>query len=391
MERGTVYKDMAVVGVILAAVGAYFLVSWLRPNSEQEIRGILDRARKASADGNARAFLMELAPDYHGDSSSRDELAKMLSAYFAEYGPTQVRIEGLSLKVEGNIAAADLTINTTAANRDKWAADGAHSVWRLKFGRFRGRWCIESVDPVSFMGQKVTTFAFREELRRKAEADLRTDEKKLASEAERRRLQAAMRHAELRRRTQALLARYPRGAARWTLDDFEDGALAWAPREWGLPCKVTLVKKGGNTRLRVTVDKGDRDKVGLERPIELDMSSRDRIALEVENAGKAPARLAIALKAQGRLGRDTWYESLPQALPGGKKTRLEFSLKTRTFKTQRAKWKHKVRAKRLEGVGYLYLLIYTRRPGVFYIDNVTAERASSGPVKKKARPKRESP
>lgn len=387
MIRGTILKDALVGLAIVAAVAAYFIVNWLRPDPKAEIRALLTRMQAAAAEASTGAVLREIAPEYDADSGNRQELIKRIRGYFKEYGPTEVKIEGLSLTVEGKIAVADLTVSTTAANRDRWGADGALSVWRLQFALYQGRWYIEAVDPVSFMGEPVASLDFREELRRRAEEDLERSHASLVSEAERKRLEAKKRMAIEKRRRESMLRRFPVKAKAWLLDDFTEKDQLWAPREWGHPCKVLVVAdpKGGK-RLKLVVSRSAKDKVGLERPISLDMSSRDRLVVEAENAGNGDAQLAIAIKGQGMKGRNTWYESRPEPLPRGKRVRLAFDLRSETFKTRQTKWEHKVPARHLDAVGHLYLLIYTQRPGVFYIDRITAESDGGGGAPVKIRP-----
>jgi len=111
----------------------------------------------------------------------------------------------------------------------------------------------------------------------------------------------------------------------------------------------------------------------MGRSVDLDMTSRRRILVDVINTTTKDARLALALTVQGDGGEQQWYEtrSLPVA-PGLNKA-VAFPLRAAEFKTRKTDWKFTARLPGLGGVGQIYFLVYTQRPGTFYLDNIEAE------------------
>lgn len=97
------------------------------------------------------------------------------------------------------------------------------------------------------------------------------------------------------------------------------------------------------------------------------MSSRVALRVSVYNDAKQDAMLAMAVKTNGE-----WYESPKQTLKPGANKGLEFSLRGPTFKTQGSGWKHTVALPGLDGVGEVFFLVYTDRPGVYFFDDIVA-------------------
>ncbi|HRU07415.1 MAG TPA: hypothetical protein P5137_16750, partial [Candidatus Brocadiia bacterium] len=367
MLRGLHPKDIVVAVIIAAAVGGYFLWEKLAPRPSEEILAVIARMREAAEKGDAKAFLAELAAEYKGEMAKRAQITEYVTDYFREYGPTEVKVLNSVVTVEGVLAVANVTAQTRATNREKWGGDGVESSWLLKFARYGGRWYVDDIVPLTFMQQEVASFHFREELRKIAEATLAAAEKRLEVEAERTRSAHSARMAQMAREHEALLKRFPAESAEWRLDTFDDGALMWTPYSWGHPCALSVVERDGSKALKVVVSRSAKEKAGIGRPIELDMSSRAALRVSVYNDTRQDALLALAVKTNGE-----WYESPKQTLKPGANKGLEFGLRQPTFKTQSSGWTHKVALPGLDGIGEVFFLIYTDRPGVYFFDDIVA-------------------
>jgi len=160
---------------------------------------------------------------------------------------------------------------------------------------------------------------------------------------------------------------YPPDGPRWVLDNFEEGKLIWKAQTWGNPATTSVVSHKGSKRLQVDVERGLEDKAAIGRPMKMDLTSRDQIAMDVVNVSKGVIKVALAVNS------DTWYESRMKLMPVGE-SRLMFSLRAGDFKSTATKWAHTTKVKNLDAVKQVYVLFYTKRNGVYYVDNVVAER-----------------
>jgi len=203
----------------------------------------------------------------------------------------------------------------------------------------------------------------------KREAELKARE-----EAERKKLEqlAAAKKAR-EKRLQELAAKraeqYPPDAQRWVLDDFEDGKCLWKVETWSKPAAVLVIDQKGSKRLQVTNERGLQDKVAIGRPIALDLSSRDYIAMDYINLSQGVVKVALAIQST------EFFETRQKTARAGE-GRLQFDLKAGDFKAESSNWHHNTRVQGLDAVRRIFLLIYTTRPGVFAIDNIVAEKAN---------------
>ena len=378
-------KDIIVIVVVVAAIGGYLLWDRFAPAPQNDIREILKRMTRAAESGNARTLLAELAPEYKGELADRADLIKLAERYFGEYGPTKAEIHTCTINVRGELALADVSVTTKAAQTRKWGADGAQSVWRLSFAKYGVRWYVEDIVPMSFMGHDVESFNFRKELRKVAEAALAEAEEKMARDANRAGMAEASRIAQFQQRRAALMEEYPVEAPRWVLDDFEDGKLLWSSQDWGHPCRLSVVDHRQSKRLKAVVSRSAKEKAAFGRPVLLDFTSRDRILVDVENLSDSDVQVAFAVMGQGRGGRFTWYESRMKPVAKGRTEGLGFELRAKTYKATWTSWEHRARIARLDGIGRIFFLVYTNRPGVFHFDNVIA--VSDGPKKEVGAPR----
>jgi hypothetical protein len=200
----------------------------------------------------------------------------------------------------------------------------------------------------------------QQEREKKALADAKAREEAAKKRREDRDKQAAERKADRDRK-------FPADAPRWLLDDFEDGDNPWKAQTWGNPCTTSVLSHKGSKRLQVAIERGLQDKAAIGRPMDMDLSSRDRLTLDVDNQSKDVIQVAVAVQS------DQWYESRVELVRVGE-SRVQFNLRAGDFKSEATGWRHTTAAKNLDAVKSVYLLFYTKRDGLFYLDNVAAER-----------------
>ena len=374
------WRDAATVLIILVAAGAYFLCDMLTPSPKEKLKQIIDKMAQAAARADTQALLADLTEDYSQDDMDRAGLESSADKYFQTYGATQVTVRKLDLNVQGQIAVADVRIFTKAANLSEWGADGAESIWRLSFIRNEGHWGIERIMPVLVMGQSVSGFNFKEELRNAAEQALKKADLRLAVQKAQQRLANEAQRKLLKQKRDDFVGRYPPASRNWVLDDFEDGPHQWFTEDWAHPTELAVEEYRDSRRLKAMVTRGEKDKAAIERDIQLDFRSRDLICVDVDNLSGAEFALALALQVQERNGEFEWYESAMQRVRKGANDRLCFDLHANDFKCLRTGWRHMAEVRDLDGVIKLFFLIYTVREGTVYFDNIVAIRQSDKPL-----------
>jgi len=155
-------------------------------------------------------------------------------------------------------------------------------------------------------------------------------------------------------------------AAQWVLDDFEKdhnwGNVPWKNVN---PCRLKLLKGSQTGRLEMELLGGKQDKSALVRSLNrLDISSRSRIMMDVENQCGENIQVAIALVT------NTYYESRTQWLRPGLNRGVSFDLTAGDFKCKASNWNHSARITRPNSALYLHILIYYNQPGKVIIDNI---------------------
>lgn len=153
---------------------------------------------------------------------------------------------------------------------------------------------------------------------------------------------------------------------RWVLDDFEK-SVNWAAVPWKKtnPCTLKRVAGPDTYQLEITLTGGTYDKSAIVKRLRLDFRSRRKLAIDIENQCGEPVGIAIALET------DKYYESHYHTLKLGKNRDVMFNIKSADFKCG-PHWTHSAKIQHWENAGWLYLLIYSDRPGKILIDNVVA-------------------
>ena len=162
--------------------------------------------------------------------------------------------------------------------------------------------------------------------------------------------------------------KFEAAAPRWVLDDFETGHN-WRSVTWpnANQCSLTVLEGSNTRRLRMRLAGGDHDKSALMRQLRLDISSRSRLVMDVENDCGENVPIAIAVQT------NTYFESRPHMLRPGLNRGVAFNLKTGDFKTEATSWTHRTKITRPRTAMWLYVLVYHKRPGALIFDNVVAQ------------------
>jgi len=158
-------------------------------------------------------------------------------------------------------------------------------------------------------------------------------------------------------------------ALEWVPENFEEGHN-WGSVPWknANPCRLKLLKGSQTGRLEMELLGGKQDKSALVRSLNrLDISSRSRIMMDIENQCGENIEIAIALVT------NTYHESRTQWLLPGLKRGISFDLTAGDFKCQASNWNHSARITRPNSALYLHILIYYNQPGKLIIDNIVAK------------------
>jgi hypothetical protein len=134
--------------------------------------------------------------------------------------------------------------------------------------------------------------------------------------------------------------------------------------QWSNPVQTRLVPLIGDDRLEgvknaleVQLDKGDRDKATIKKPVNIDASEDHILAIRVRNKSEGNLRLAVALKT----GQWVYYESIQQTIKnidGWKE--LRFDLKGKDFKSQKSEWANNATIESLDEIKEIQVLIYNQ-------------------------------
>ena len=177
------------------------------------------------------------------------------------------------------------------------------------------------------------------------------------------------RQQEAARQQREILARqFPAEAGAW-VDKFEREKPDWRVEAWGNPAALATVERNGEKMLHVVAEAGTKDKVAILKALQMDLSSRGRITLDVENATKAPVALALALTT------DEWYEAPIRNVAPGPNKAVTFDLRAKDFKAKSSDWKHSAAIKEFASPKWICILLYTKEGGEFYVDNLKLLKA----------------
>ena len=209
----------------------------------------------------------------------------------------------------------------------------------------------------------------------------------LAKAAYERLLQQRPDRADIRAKLRALARRIeeegleelttpPKGA---TPDDGLE-IKGWARQPWGNAAEVTWVRRKegpANWMLRVTFKANTRGKSALALPLKFRVEQNRAISFKVQNRTYEAIPVAVAVKT---LPKWAFHESEQKVVGPRKTMEVRFDLTSRDWKSAATGWKHAIGLRDEDQIGEVVLMIYNRRRGEIYVDDLQA-----GP--KKAAPK----
>ncbi len=232
---------------------------------------------------------------------------------------------------------------------------------RLGYVKYEGKW---------YSKRDYEKLKAEEEARRKreeAEAKERAEEYKKrlgAIEAEKKRLAE-----EKRRKEELKREKYPPDAESWIVDDFE-GEIAWSPEKWSRPLRARAVSKDDNRELVIVMAAGGSENCwACGKDIDVDMTSRDTITMDVFNEMDKKVKLSIALST------DNYYESQPKQISSGVNRGLSFPIRTSDFKFESGGEQLAGSVSQLSNVRRLTIVIYADEGGRIRVDNIAATRS----------------
>lgn len=150
----------------------------------------------------------------------------------------------------------------------------------------------------------------------------------------------------------------------WMLDDFRPGEPhVWRTAAWENPATLR-VEEGG---LMIEMLGGARDKTAVGRVMNMDVSSRSHVVLDIRNDMRHTLSIAVAFIVGPN---SAYYESVPVPVRPGSNENVAFDLRAATFKSATSQWQHQRPLGHASDVKSMYILIYTRGKGGLSLQNV---------------------
>ena len=164
----------------------------------------------------------------------------------------------------------------------------------------------------------------------------------------------------------------------WLLDDFEAaGEPRWKMAEWpnANKCEVATTAHRGSGQLRVTGQPGEQIKIAVWRgwEVQVEFTSRKYLAFDFENASKQPVEVAVAVWT------DEYFESRLRSLPPGYRGPMCFPLEAKAFKAASSDWKYTASISKIVEAKYFFVVVYSKKPSVVFMDNFRALRKKLAP------------
>jgi hypothetical protein len=150
----------------------------------------------------------------------------------------------------------------------------------------------------------------------------------------------------------------------WMIDDFERGIGGWQVEQWSDPSQVTAGTLDGSNALSIEYTGGRETKTALAHFMKpLDVSTRTKILMDVQNNGKRSVKLSLMLDA------DQAYETRMNMVSPGVHKDVAFDIKGPVFKCQSDGWQqYKFPLGKPEAVRRIMLMVNT--PAQIIIDNI---------------------
>jgi hypothetical protein len=120
----------------------------------------------------------------------------------------------------------------------------------------------------------------------------------------------------------------------WLLDDFKN-AVPWQPEAWADLVSVDVTAEKGVNWMSILYPGGPDSKTCLTMPLPkaLDLSSRTKLVMDLNNTGQAPSNISIMITA------DLSYETKPYDIPPGEHRDFVIPIAGKIFKCPIDNWR----------------------------------------------------
>ena len=143
----------------------------------------------------------------------------------------------------------------------------------------------------------------------------------------------------------------------------------WKAEQWGNNATCEVVVQGDDNKLlSVTWTQRDKEKVAVRLSLDIDLTDKTKLTMDVYNDSATPAGVGMAFNT---LPGYQFFESLAFNSALKKWTSLEIDLTRKKFKCAASNWRYTADIANKDNVKDIFLLIYNRAPkGTLFVDNI---------------------
>jgi len=149
---------MKIAAIVAAAVLIYVLGDFLIVSDRERLQATVDDLHYVVEKADANKAMAFIAPDYHFQNKSRDDMLAIGQRMFKLTGPMKIKVIEETFSINGSLAVYESTILATLSNPGgdlPYAGAQVPSQWRLSFKKDNGEWLIYQVEPISLFKQPV--------------------------------------------------------------------------------------------------------------------------------------------------------------------------------------------------------------------------------------------
>ncbi len=144
-------RILIVSGVLLLILSAFFGWRALHPplSDEEQIAANLDAIVKAASARDAVSIADLMAPTFKfngNDGTTRKEFQRQLYAGMLQYRAIDLQINGVKVKVQGDVAASDGRFLLNAKREFDTPPEPYSGDFKLKWKKIDGQWKISEVE-----------------------------------------------------------------------------------------------------------------------------------------------------------------------------------------------------------------------------------------------------
>ncbi|MEW6354901.1 MAG: nuclear transport factor 2 family protein [Planctomycetota bacterium] len=151
---------LKIAAIVAAAILIYLLAEFLIVTDRERLETTINDLHRVVEKADADKAIAFIAPDYHFQDKSRDELLEFGQRMFKLTGPMKIKILEEKLNVNGSLAVYESSILAALSNPGgdvPYAGGQVPSQWRLSFKKEGDKWLIYQVEPISLFNQPVRT------------------------------------------------------------------------------------------------------------------------------------------------------------------------------------------------------------------------------------------